>query len=249
MTHTEKIGMIRGEMRECGAHATVISMLDEVAWLYNIRGGDVPCNPVSICYAVVTAEKAHLFIDERKLVRSADPKSNIFSHLAAADISVHPYEEIDAFLLQLYEFCALHNHVVFCDHNQLNYRLYSVLTGQATSTKPAASTTVLENRPSLISLPKAVKNEVEVEGTRQAHIRDGVALSAFLYWLEARYADPTAPRLTECEADGVLEGFRKRVALFRHPSFETIAGYGANGKGKLLPELRAHIFAYIPLST
>lgn len=229
VTHNEKIGMIQSKLRQCHAHAMVVSMLDEVAWLYNIRGGDVPCNPVSICYAVVTTNSAHLFIDHRKMVRSADPRGDIFSHLAGADIQVHPYSTIDSFLSELYADCLRTGKHVLCDLNQINFNLYSVLSGGGGNDSGSADS-VIVNRPSLITLPKAIKNAVEIEGARQAHIRDGVALTAFLYWLEQQYNDPSSPTVTEYKVGEILEGFRKRVALFRNPSFETIAGYGENGK-------------------
>jgi Xaa-Pro aminopeptidase len=223
-THSEKIGLLQAQLRESNAYATVVSMLDEVAWLFNIRGGDVPCNPVSLCYAVVTVADAHIFIDQRKLLRSTNPETDIHSHLAGAGIQVHSYEDVDSFLWELYQDCERVERKVFCDFNHINYSIYTILSRGGKG--------VLINNPSLIALPKAIKNAAEVEGAREAHVRDGVALTAFLYWLEERYSDPdasTVALLTEFEVGEVLEGFRTKVALFRNPSFETIAGYGPNG--------------------
>ena len=158
----------------------VITKLDEIAWLYNIRGADIPCNPVAICYAVVTLNEAHLFINPIKL---GSHESECKKHLIAGGIQLHSYKDIDNYLLKLCNNIKLNkkNEKILIDITQINWKLYKILND--------SNEDIIKNQPSLISLPKAIKNPVEIEGMRQAHIRDGVALTAFFCWLETYYCN------------------------------------------------------------
>jgi len=233
--HGEKIAAVQGFLKEQGADAFCASMLDEIAWLYNIRGSDVKCNPVVISYAVITTDGAHFFCDRRKLGSAA------LAHLAgedssdeksqspakgkrkrdeageAAPIHIHPYEDIQKFLKDL---VSVHGKRVAVDRKQINWDLF-LAAGGASS---AAAVTVT----SPLTMAKSLKNEVELNGIRAAHVRDGVALTAFLHWLDG--AVRAAPgTITEYEAAERLETFRHAMAGHKYPSFDTIAGYGPNG--------------------
>lgn len=231
-SHQAKIALLQAKIAEQNAFATVITKLDEIAWLYNIRGRDIPCNPVAICYAVVTLDEAHLFINPVKL---GSHESQCKRHLLSADIQLHPYGDIDGFLNELYHTCVEKEAKVLVDATQINWKLYNILNQGATSD---SNYNVVVNHPSLLLLPKAIKNDIEIEGAKQAHIRDGAALTAFFHWLESYYCNLGSRSvvgenhplmLTEYDVCQKLEQFRKKVAYHCYPSFDTIAGYGDNG--------------------
>lgn len=207
--HQEKITNLQNFLIQEQAVAIVISMLDEIAWLLNIRGADVEFNPVSIAYVVVTTAAAHLFIDENKI--ATELRDGHFSN----SITIHAYEDVEAFLSTV----ATTGKVIV-DPDQLNWRLYSAVG------------TAAVDKVSPITLPKSIKNPFELEGIRNSHIRDGEALTAFLYWLEQTVQNASAtgsPAITEFELCEKLEEFRGKDPLHVSPSFSTIAGYGANG--------------------
>ena len=153
----EKVRQLQSALIAGEAAAVVVSMLDEVAWLFNIRGGDIEFNPVTVAYAVVTQSSAHLFVDEEKL------DNTVKEHLRGVEL--HPYVDIHAFLR------SLADQIVWADDSQNSWSIGMSLGG------------ALRSKPSLIALPKSIKNEAELRGIRAAHIRDGVALTAFLHWL------------------------------------------------------------------
>lgn len=211
LTHNEKIEKVQSFIRENNASALVVSMLDEVAWLLNIRGADVQYNPVVISYAVVTLDKTYWFVDSSKV------SDGLVQHLGAK-VEVRPYEEVEGFLSSLVNRNNNYNDEVrvLVDPSQLNWRLHRALGAAAVSvTSP-------------LTLAKSRKNEAELRGIRQAHIRDGAALTAFLHWLE-REVKAAPLTLRETDAMEKLEEFRRRGELHVGPSFPTIAGYGANG--------------------
>ena len=205
--YSEKIDQVRKFIRDSNATALVVSMLDEVAWLFNIRGSDVQYNPVVIAYAVVTLDNTFLFVDSAKL------SENVREHLSSG-VEVRPYEMVESFLTSLAE--SSDDIKVLVDTSQLNWKLSRALG------KAAINVT------SPISLSKSTKNENELNGIRQAHIRDGAALTAFLHWLEVNVkAAPGA--ISETDAMAKLEEFRRKCKHHVGPSFATIAGYAANG--------------------
>ena len=210
-THAEKIQQVQSYLRSTGATALVLSMLDEIVWLYNIRGSDVDYNPVVIAYAVITLTDAHLFVDLSKV----PPSSAAAIHLSAAHIATHPYESIESFLSSSF---ASPQKVVL-DPAQLNWRLYNAV----------ATPCVLE-QPSPCTLWKALKCPAEMAGIRACHIRDGAALTAFLCWLEKTVASGS-DKVTEYDAAMMLESYRAKASPGLHmgPSFDTIAGFGSNG--------------------
>ena len=225
--HSEKIAMVQSFLKEQGAYAFCASMLDETAWLFNIRGADVECNPVTIAYSVITIDGAHLFCDKRKLGK------DVLTHLGVSDddrisngkrkrgaqssscetVNVHPYEDVQGFL----ENIVSRGQRVAIDRKQLNYTLYLSAGG---------SNALHVTSP--LTMAKSVKNKTELDGIRAAHVRDGVALTAFLHWLDnAVRASPGS--ITECDAAERLETFRGAMSGHKYPSFPTIAGYGPNG--------------------
>jgi len=202
-SHELKITKIQSFLNGLGASSIVISMLDEIMWLFNIRGSDISYNPVAISYAVITNTKAYLFIDNGKI------SQEVKAHLGETVIII-PYEDIEAFLIK-----QTSEGPVVCDPLQLNWRLYT-----------AIKSNVIE-KPSPITLAKSKKNQSELNGIREAHIRDGAALTAFLNWLTITVKSGT--KLTECDVVDKLEEFRGRMEKHVGPSFSTISGYASNG--------------------
>lgn len=200
----EKLAAVRKEMEAAGAEALLLPALDEIAWLLNIRGNDVHCNPVAVSYLLVEKQGVHYFIQPRKVT------SGLASYLNANGISVHAYEEIEDYLRNLTSRNILVNPA------KTNYAIYSAIRPGCRIIEGASPVTLL----------KAVRNEQEIAGLHAAMQRDGVALVKFLKWLEE--AVP-AGRETEISIDRKLHAFRAEQPLYMGESFDTIAGYKAHG--------------------
>lgn len=200
----EKLAAVRKEMEAAGAEALLLPALDEIAWLLNIRGNDVHCNPVVVSYLLVEKQGVHYFIQPRKVT------AGLASYLNANDISVHAYEEIEDYLRNLTSRNILVNPA------KTNYAIYSAIRPGCRIIEGASPVTLL----------KAVRNEQEIAGLHAAMQRDGVALVKFLKWLEE--AVP-AGRETEISIDRKLHAFRAEQPLYMGESFDTIAGYKAHG--------------------
>ncbi|WP_025068785.1 aminopeptidase P family protein [Bacteroides gallinarum] len=200
----EKLAAVRKEMKAAGAEALLLPALDEIAWLLNIRGNDVHCNPVAVSYLLVEKQGVHYFIQPRKVT------AGLASYLNANDISVHAYEEIEDYLRNLTSRNILVNPA------KTNYAIYSAIRPGCRIIEGASPVTLL----------KAVRNEQEIAGLHAAMQRDGVALVKFLKWLEE--AVP-AGRETEISIDRKLHAFRAEQPLYMGESFDTIAGYKAHG--------------------
>lgn len=199
-----KVARLRTALSEAGADAMVVTALDEVAWLTNLRGTDVHCNPVFVAYAMVLPDALHLFIDTGKLTES------VKSYLAARSVSLHAYTDLLPFLTSL-PACRL------LVPPSANARLEAAARSAGFDVVEAASP---------IASMKAVKNEVEVAGFRRAMLRDGVALVRFLRRLRPAVE---AGGMTEMGVDRLLTSLRAEQALFRDISFDTIAGYADHG--------------------
>jgi len=210
-SHAEKISAVQKKLSSTPATCFVVSMLDEIVWLFNIRGADVSFNPVVISYAVVTLTEAHLFVDRNKL------SDAVVQHLGSS-VVLHAYDEIESFLTKT---AMTPGNVVAADPLQLNWRLCKAAA-------PPSGGSPLHRMTSPITLAKSIKNEAELNGIRSAHIRDGAALTAFLHWLETTVK--AAPHsITEFDVAVKIEEFRKKAGQHVSPSFDTIAGYGKNG--------------------
>lgn len=199
-----KVARLRTALSEAGADAMVVTALDEVAWLTNLRGTDVHCNPVFVAYAMVLPDALHLFIDTGKLTES------VKSYLAARSVSLHAYTDLLPFLTSL-PACRL------LVPPSANARLEAAARSAGFDVVEAASP---------IASMKAVKNEAEVAGFRRAMLRDGVALVRFLRRLRPAVE---AGGMTEMGVDRLLTSLRAEQALFRDISFDTIAGYADHG--------------------
>lgn len=202
---TSKVSRVRKAMQDAGATTHILTSLDDIAWLFNIRGGDVKYNPVVLSYAVVTLDKAVLFVDENKL------NDEIKASFGEEVVEIKGYFEIDEFVKTIEK-----EDVVLVDSNKINYTILKNI--------PEGVKVVNAMNPSTIF--KAQKNPVEIENTKKAHIRDGVAVTKFMYWLKNNIGKI---EITEISAADKLTELRKEQGQFIEPSFASIAGYGSNG--------------------
>lgn len=202
---TSKIARVRKAMQDTGATTHILTSLDDIAWLFNIRGGDVKYNPVVLSYAVVTLDKAILFVDENKL------NDEIKASFGEEVVEIKGYFEIDEFVKTIEK-----EEVVLVDSNKINYTILKNI--------PEGVKVLNAINPSTIF--KAEKNEVEIANTKQAHIRDGVAVTKFMYWLKNNIGKI---EITEISAADKMTELRKEQGQFIEPSFASIAGYAANG--------------------
>ncbi|MFA5523215.1 MAG: aminopeptidase P family protein [Tissierellales bacterium] len=201
----EKLSIVREEMKKKGTGYYLLSSLDDIAWLFNIRGNDVRNNPVTISYALVSMDKATLFIDSRKV------KDEVRNLLKENGVDVKEYEEIENVLRSIDE-----NIDVFYDPNKISRWLYGCM--------PKNSKKIQGK--DIVMLLKTIKNEVEIENLRKCHIKDSAAMVKFLYWLDNAIQEE---EVTEISASDKLEGFRSQQEGFIGTSFDTIAGYKDHG--------------------
>jgi Xaa-Pro aminopeptidase len=203
-TVSSKLTRVRKAMKDRKVDAHFISALDAVAWLFNLRGSDVPFNPVLIAYALVTTTSATLFVDPHKV------SAAIVSSLGKG-VELRPYGEVASSLKQL----AREKERVWVEETSVSRWVAELLSGAdlVTDTSP-------------ITLMKARNNKTEIRGMREAHVRDGVAICRFLCWLESAIRKEA---ITEISAADKLEEFRSTGAHFRGLSFRTISGYGSHG--------------------
>ena len=202
---TDKIATTRAEMAKLRSQVFVMSALDDIAWLFNIRGNDVDFNPVVIAYALVEENDVTLFVDQDKLTEETK------TYLASVGVRIKAYDAIYSVLEQIES-----SKTVLIDGAKLNRALYESI--------PAACTK--RNAMSPVFKLKSIKNEVEMAGVRQAMVKDGVALTRFFIWLEENLK---SGNLNEVSVDQKLYEFRSKQENFKGESFSTIAGYGPHG--------------------
>ena len=200
-SRVEKLEAVRKEMKDKGANYYLLTSLDDIAWLLNIRGNDVPNNPVAIASVIVAENKCYLFIDSSKVPH------DVKLELEAEGTLLKDYNEIQQFLKEL----TAQDEIIF-DINKTNACLYNAVNIDTTKTEYPNITTKL----------KAIKNETEIDNIKCCEVRDGVAMVKFIKWLKASV---DKEEITEISASQKLEGFRKQQELFVGPSFDTIAGY------------------------
>lgn len=220
---TDKLHDLREVMKEKNITTHIITTLDDIAWLYNLRGNDISYNPVVLAYTVITLEKAYLFLDKSKL------NNDILKQLENDNVELKDYNEI-------YEFAKgiNSNEVVLLDRKKVNYAICENLNKDIK----------VIDAPNPTVLMKAVKNEVEIENLRKSHIKDGVAFTKFMYWLKTNIGKIP---MDEIVASDYLEERRKEQDGFVELSFNTICAYKGNAammhysahedsKATLLPE-------------
>ena len=203
-SRADKCARIRKAMEEKGADAFVLTSLDDIAWLLNIRGGDVHCCPVVLSYLVMTKTEIRLFANEKAF------PAEVQTVLLKDGVTLLPYDDIYAYVKTFTKEMT----VLLCK-KKVNSRLVSNIP---------EGVTVLDEE-NLTLLPKAVKNPVEVENERIAHIKDGVALTKFIYWLKRNVGKIP---VTELSAEEKLYSFRMQQENFIDNSFDPIISYGVH---------------------
>lgn len=200
-SRVEKLNKVRVNMSSKGANYYLLTSLDDIAWLLNIRGNDVPNNPVVISNVLVGEDKCYLFVDASKVTH------DIRLELETDGIEIKGYNEIHQILNQL----TIDDSIIF-DANKTSISMYNSINTDTTKIEEPNITTAL----------KAIKNEVEIENLRNCQVSDGLAMVKFIKWLKESV---TKEEITEISAEKMLEAFRRQQDLFVEPSFDTIAGY------------------------
>lgn len=198
---SDKLSRIRAVMKEKKATTHILASLDDIAWLFNIRGRDVKSNPVVLSYAVISIDSVYLFIDKNKI------GEDIRAELSKENVQIKGYEEVYEFIKNIDE-----NEVVLIDTSKVNYAIYN--------NTPSNVQKIEERNPSILF--KSIKNEIELKNIRNSHIKDGVAFTKFMYWLKNNIGKI---EITEISATQKLEEFRREQDKFIEPSFSTIAAY------------------------
>ncbi|SER26380.1 aminopeptidase P family protein [Pedobacter rhizosphaerae] len=200
-TFESKLADLRTALRKERADVHILSSLDDLAWLFNIRGKDVSYNPVVLCYALITLNEITLYINEGKLV-AAD-----LQVLAKRGIKVKGYSEVYT------DIASLDNASVLLDGKRTSYAFLTTLSSTVT--------VIRQTNPAVFL--KSIKNSTEVEHTRRAMIQDGVALTRFFKWLEENIGEI---KITEISASQKIKSYRELGETFAGLSFASIAGYG-----------------------
>lgn len=193
----QKLTMVRSEMNQLQASSHVITKIDEIAWVLNLRAGDIPHFPVALAYMTIEREQATVYINESRL----DAQSRkLFEQ---ANVQIKDYEAI------YHDVVSLSGPVLIDPHFVNSTLALSIQTPIVEAQDP-------------IILLKACKNETEIENTKWAHIKDGVAVTRFMYWLKHQVSQET---ITECSAQDQLQKYRAEQEHYLEDSFSTICAY------------------------
>lgn len=198
----DKLTRIREAMKQEGANVHILAALDDICWTTNLRGDDIEYFPLLLSYAIITMEDMKLYVDERKL--TAEMKET----LAKDGISIHPYNAVYEDVKNLKA-----EDSVLVDPSRLNYALYNNI--------PKGAKVIEKMNPEV--LMKAMKNDTELKNIINAHIKDGVAVTRFMYWLKKNIGKT---KITEISAAEKLDSFRKEQEGYLWQSFEPICGSG-----------------------
>ena len=216
---TEKISWLRKWMLLKGVDRVLLSSLDEIAWMLNVRGSDIEYNPLVISYLLVSQDDVKWFV--KKSVADDPDTLDSFSELEMDGVMVEDY---DAVFFALSDFSSEQSPVtLFIDPSTLNHHINTYIQDAYPAERIVCGT-------SPVILEKAVKTPSEIESMRQTYIDDGVAMECFLHWLETEVA--TGREVDEWEASERLTQFRAQIPGYRGNSFENISAYGS---GAALP--------------
>lgn len=207
-TTKSKVERVRKALRELHADGMLVSALDDVAWLLNMRGNDVHCNPVFVAYVLISSSDVTLYINKEKITLKAEV------YLASQGVRIADYDKIGQGLRDYFEYNILLDPVETC------YTLYNI----ASSSQSHVMDVVRHKSP--IPAMKAIKNDAEIRGYHSAMLKDGIAMVKFLRWLKPAVE---AGGETEMSIDRKLTSLRAEQPLFKDISFDTIAGYGPHG--------------------
>lgn len=220
---SDKLAKLQKALKDKGQDAAILTLPDSICWLFNIRGSDVAHNPVVLAFAIVPASgKAELFIDPDKLGTGKAGKV-VRAHLRPVAKLREP-RELPASLKALKDA----GKCLRLDPASAGWWFYAKLGGRMGKTANAAARNIARGQDPCL-LPKAIKNDTEIAGCREAHLRDGRAMVRFLAWLDAAAADLKASGLDEISAAQKLEAFRQDTGALQEISFDSISGAGPHG--------------------
>lgn len=201
----DKLARVRKELAEKEGRAHVLTSLDDIAWLYNLRGSDVANSPLFLSYTYLTMEEAFLFVQREALTEEAKVQ------LQKAGVQIKDYDDI-------YEFLSGRDESpVLLDYRAVNSKVVDSFKETVELVKGSNPTRLM----------KAIKNPVEIANLRKSHIKDGVVMTKFIYWL--KHLDLENEEITEITGSDYLDEMRRQTENCTDLSFPTIAGYGANG--------------------
>ena len=194
-----KLKRVREKMKESGADVHIIASLDDTCWLLNVRGDDIDYFPLMLSYSIVTMDSMELYVDERKL------DDQIRAELAKNNVHIHPYNDIYEDIKKLDTSLT-----AMIDPMKMNYALYKNIPCKIVE---AANPTILM---------KAMKNPVELENIKEAHIKDGIAITKFMYWVKTRY---DKEKITELSSVDKLTSLRAEQEGYIRDSFEPLCAF------------------------
>ncbi len=218
-TRREKCAQIRAKMKERSADVFLLTSLDDIAWLLNIRGADIHCNPVVLSYLAMTQDAILLFANEKAFPEDA-------RHALEADgVALRPYDAVYTYAAELGQ---ISGDISDSDVSETAHKMKALLcrakvNSRLVSSIPEGVEILDEENPTL--LPKAIKNPTEVANERAAHVKDGVALTKFIYWLKTNVGKIP---MTELSAEEKLYELRAAQEHFMGNSFDPIISYGAH---------------------
>lgn len=203
-SRADKIAEIREQMKAKEADTFILTSLDDIAWLLNIRGNDIHCCPVVLSYLVMMENELRLYAN------AAAFSEEIRSNLEADGVKIYPYDDVYSYVQTISS-----DKKVLLSRANVNSRLVSNIPSEVT----------ILDEPNLTLLPKAVKNETEMENERIAHIKDGIAVTKFIHWLKKNVTRTTITELSTAEK---LYQFRSEQEHFLGESFDPIIAYGTH---------------------
>lgn len=202
----DRIALVNAKLKSKGANATIVTMLCELAWVFNIRGYDVEYNPVAVGFGFISDKQSILFMDGSKIPQE------VRAELLKNGVEIQPYDAVDSFIASLDESTRL-----YVDEKRITYRLYSAIPSRCLKIQGV----------SILTMLKAVKTPTELSHLRTAMQRDGISLTRFFKWLEEYIASGNT--ISEYDLGVKLTEFRARGERFYGDSFGTIAGYQDHG--------------------
>lgn len=205
----DKLANVRSKMREYGSTSHLLSKLDDIMWLTNLRGNDVECNPVALAYAYITFDRFVLFVQEKEVT------DEVRAYCDKEGIELKDYHQVMTFISEV----KIDGNVL-CDKRNTNFLTYKTLLDR---TKEAG--VLLKNEKDPTEIMKAVKNETELKNIREVYLKDSVVLTKFIYWVKKNVGKIP---MTEYTAAEKLDGMRAELPGFIELSFPTISAYKAN---------------------
>lgn len=205
----EKLSDLRDAMKKNKAQIHLMTALDEIAWLFNLRGNDIVNNPVFLSYALITQNEAYLYVQKEAIKEDTKMGKEVCAALAEAKVQVKEYAEF------LQDVAALKNEKILLERKKASFAVCESID--------ASCRIINEMNP--CATMKAVKNATEIENMRKAHLKDGIAVTKFMYWL--KHTIGTCD-MTEMTAAHKIEELRAEQGNYIEPSFVTIAAYKEN---------------------